>query len=245
TSSSVNLIDFGSAQNLPSVVESELTQLSSQPTRHLEVSPLTEHGTIIGTFQYMSPEQLEGKDADTRTDIFALGCVLYEMATGQKAFAGKSKASLIAAVLERDPPPVSSVAPMTPPALDRVVKTCIAKDPDDRFQTAHDVKLQLEWIVEGGSQAGVPAPVASRRRSRERVWIIATAGLTLLSAVLVFVAMRNRPEPPRTIATSILPPEKATFDLQGGPMTLSPDGHRMSFIGAAEDGKTVLWYRQR
>src|SRR5262249_5146787 len=132
---------------------------------------LTEAGTILGTFQYMAPEQLEGKEADARTDIFALGAVLYEMATGKKAFAGASQASLIAAILERAPAPIPTVQPMTPPALDRVVKTCLAKDPEDRFQTAHDVRLQLQWVLEGGSQAGVAAPVAARRKSRERLWM--------------------------------------------------------------------------
>ncbi len=113
----------------------------------------------------MSPEQVEGKEADARSDIFALGAVLYEMATGQRAFEGKTTASVIAAVLERDPPPVSTVQPMSPPALDRVVKTCLAKDPDERFQNVHDVKLQLKWIAEGGSQTGVPVP--GRRPAQE------------------------------------------------------------------------------
>ena len=135
---------------------------------------LTQEGTILGTFQYMAPEQLEGKEADARTDIFALGAVLYEMAAGKKAFLGASQASLISAIMRNEPPPISAVQPMTPPALDRVVQTCLAKDPENRFQTAHDVMLQLQWIVEGGSQAGAPA---ARRlhaaRSRERVaWAI-------------------------------------------------------------------------
>src|SRR5204863_7676902 len=118
-------------------------------------------GTILGTFQYMAPEQLEGKEADARTDIFAFGAVLYEMATGRKAFSGMSQASLIAAILEREPPPVSAVQPLTPPSIDRLVRRCLAKDPEDRWQSAADLGSELKWIGEGGSLAGVPAPIAA------------------------------------------------------------------------------------
>ncbi|HXM78289.1 MAG TPA: serine/threonine-protein kinase, partial [Thermoanaerobaculia bacterium] len=142
TKSGVKLLDFGLAKAVaPASANSSLTAL---PT----VSPnLTQEGTILGTFQYMAPEQLEGREADARTDIFAFGAVLYEMATGRKAFEGKSQASLIGSILRDEPAPISVVQPMTPPALDRVVKTCLAKEPDDRFQTAHDAKLQLQWIA--------------------------------------------------------------------------------------------------
>ena len=177
TKGGVKLLDFGLAKTL--VPQAERAGLTSLPTM---ASPqhLTQQGTILGTFQYMAPEQLEGNEADARSDIFAFGAVLYEMATGKRAFDGKSQASLIGSILRDQPPPASSIAPMTPPALDRVIATCLAKDPDDRFQTAHDVRLQLQWITEGGSQAGVPAPVAHRRKSRERLaWTIAAAALVL------------------------------------------------------------------
>src|SRR5207244_5307486 len=136
----------------------------------------------LGTFQYMTPEQLEGSDADARTDLFALGAVLYEMLTGRRAFQGKSKASLIAAIMQHEPPPISSIQPMSPPALDRLIRICLAKDPDDRWQTAHDVWLQLKWISEGGSLAGVPVPVATRRRHREWLAIIALALALVVAA---------------------------------------------------------------
>src|SRR5205814_9752851 len=121
----------------------------TQPT-----NTMTEEGVILGTLQYMAPEQLEGKEADTRSDIFAFGTVVYEMATGKKAFEGQSRASVIAAILERQPPPLISLDPMTPAALDRVVKKCLSKDPDRRWQSAQDLKDELQWIAEGGSQAG-------------------------------------------------------------------------------------------
>jgi eukaryotic-like serine/threonine-protein kinase len=242
TKAGAKLLDFGLAKQQLASVETEISKVSSLPTRGPQDRALTEEGTILGTFQYMAPEQLEGKEADSRTDIFALGCVLHEMATGQKAFTGKSRASLIAAILEREPASISSIAPMTPPALDRVVKTCMAKEPDDRFQTAHDIKLQLEWIAEGGSQAGLPAPVAARRRSRERVAVAAAALLGLLAAVLGGLLLLNRSEPARVVQSSLLPPDKVAFTFTDGPMALSPDGTRLAFVGTGE-GKSQLWIR--
>src|SRR6266498_2609055 len=182
TKTGVKLLDFGLAKAIkPASQRSELTAL---PT--MAGSPnLTQEGTILGTFQYMAPEQLEGKEADARTDIFAFGAVLHEMATARKAFEGQSQASLIAAILEHTPPPISTIQAMTPPALDRVVKTCLAKDPEGRWETAHDVRLQLQWIAEGGSLAGLPAPVAARRKRGERllwgvVGLATGAGILLL-----------------------------------------------------------------
>src|SRR5271154_6491561 len=178
TKSGAKLMDFGLAKATLAQAPpaSSLTMTISGPSAG---QPLTAQGMVLGTFQYMSPEQLEGKDAASRSDIFALGAVLYEMASGRPAFTGKSQASIVASILASDPQPISAVQPMSPHALDRVVTTCMAKDPDERWQTAHDVKLQLRWISEGGSQAGVPAPVAARRRlSQNLAWTV--AGICLL-----------------------------------------------------------------
>ncbi|HKD17162.1 MAG TPA: serine/threonine-protein kinase, partial [Thermoanaerobaculia bacterium] len=137
TKSGVKLLDFGLAKAMARPAEKG--SLTSLPTQQ----GLTQEGTILGTFQYMAPEQLEGKEADARTDVFALGATLYEMATGKKAFSATSQASLITAIMSAEPPPISSVVPMSPPALDRVVRKCLAKDPEDRWQSAADLGSEL------------------------------------------------------------------------------------------------------
>jgi dipeptidyl aminopeptidase/acylaminoacyl peptidase len=243
TKGGVKLLDFGLAKTL--VPHAERAGLTSLPTM---ASPqhLTQQGTILGTFQYMAPEQLEGGEADARSDIFAFGAVLYEMATGRKAFDGKSQASLIGSILRDTPPPASSLAPMTPPALDRVVATCLAKDPENRFQTAHDVRLQLQWITEGGSQAGLPAPVAHRRKSRERLaWTIAAAALVAAAALTAVVARSGR-KPERLVRSALPPPDGTNFWLESngpGPAVLSPDGRQVAFTAADGGGKVNLYVR--
>ena len=235
TKSGVKLVDFGLARFAPPV--SGLSGMSVLPTQ--AGTNLTEKGTILGTFQYMAPEQLEGKDADARTDIFALGTVLYEMATGQKAFSGPSQATLIAAIIGTQPPPISSIQPMIPPALDRVVKTCLAKDPEDRWQTAHDVMLELKWVAEGGSQAGVPAPVVARRKIREGLAWALFAVAALAAVLFAFGYFRRAPKPVRAIRSSILLPEKRFLNFAA----LSPDGGQLAFVASPPGGKRLLWVR--
>ena len=155
TQSGVKLMDFGLAKSLPSraSASSSLTVTLSSPAAN---SPLTEKGMIVGTFQYMSPEQLEGKELDGRSDIFSLGAVLYEMVTGKRAFEGKSQLSVASAILENEPAPIRSVKPMTPPVLDHAIVRCLAKNPEDRWQTARDLALELKWTAESGAQTGTP-----------------------------------------------------------------------------------------
>src|SRR5271154_1390841 len=186
TKSGAKLLDFGLAK---SSVPPLASDFSSSPTvsRPLigkaQTDSLTAQGTIVGTYQYMSPEQLEGGEADARSDIFSFGSVLYEMATAKKAFSAKSTASLIAAILKEQSRPISELQPMAPPALERVVKTCLEKDPDERWQNAGDLKRELGWIASAGSQAGIPLAVASRRKTRDRAILIATV-LALVAAYL-------------------------------------------------------------
>lgn len=236
TKSCAKLLDFGLAKPVAIQPGSAVNAMVTQSR------PLTTQGTIVGTFQYMAPEQVEGKNADARSDIFAFGAVLYEMATGKRAFEGKTTASVIAAILEREPPPLSQLAPMTPPALDRVVKTCLAKDPDERFQTAHDLKLQLQWVAEAGSQAGVPAPVAVRRKNRERMaWM--TAGIfVLLTALFAVGYMLRAPKPPQVVRSTISLPAKSNLAGDAA-FAISPDGRRLAFVATTSDGKPQLWVR--
>jgi Tol biopolymer transport system component len=146
----------------------------------------------------------------------------------------------MAAILHKEPEPVSSLQPTTPPALDRIIRTCLAKDPDDRFQTAHDVRLQLQWIAEGGSGVGLPAPVALKRKSREKLaWAIVPAA-ALAAAAATLLVIRLSSEPPRTVRSSLLPPEKSSFAFDFGPMALSPDGLRVAFV-ATTSGTNRLW----
>ena len=234
TKSGVKLLDFGLAKAVAPT--SSPTTLTSSPTQ----ANLTQEGTILGTFQYMAPEQLEGKEVDGRTDIFAFGAVLYEMATAKKAFGGSSQASLISGIMQNDPPPISSVSPMVPPAFDRVVRTCLAKDPEDRWQSARDVAVQLKWIVEG-SQAGVPAPVIARRKIRERLAWTGLAIATLLAAALAAAYLRRSPRPlPAVRALVPLPEAMMTI----GELAVSPDGTRLAFTAAKEGGQPALWIRR-
>jgi Tol biopolymer transport system component len=236
TKSGAKLLDFGLAKGQHAAVGVR-TNIATE-------KQLTAEGTILGTFQYMAPEQLEGSEADARADIWALGAVLYEMTSGQKAFNGKSKTSLIAAIVDRDPQPLTQIQPMTPPAFERVVRTCLAKDPDERWQTAHDVLLELKWIEEeGGAPRATPARASRRARVRE---LVAWVGFAAALAAALFVASRERPQPPHSIRFSIAPPENATFNAVGrdaGPVAVSPDGSHVAFVATDAGGKKLIWLR--
>jgi serine/threonine-protein kinase len=245
TRSGAKLLDFGLAKLRPAEGVLAGMTVSALPTAD---KPLTGKGTLLGTVQYMAPEQLEGKEADPRTDVFALGVLLYEMATGRRPFSGGSPASLVAAILSSEPPAVSASQPMSPPALDRVVRICLEKDPDERWQSAHDVAAELKWISEGGSQAGLAA-AAPGRRSRA-AWT--TGGLLAGVALASFVAatlLRPPPTRPRfpTRANIELPPKVALPDVDaaGGTLALSPDGEHLVFVGLPVAEGWQLYLRSR
>src|SRR5262245_32890493 len=171
------LLDFGLAKSAaPVVANSGQSMLPTTPPN------LTAQGTILGTLQYMAPEQIEGLEADARTDIFAFGALLFEMLTGRTAFEGKTRASLLGAILKDEPPGVSTVQPLAPHAIYRIVSPCLAKDPDDRYQTARDLLRDLRWVASGSSEDAAPRTVLAPRRSNRRAWLVAAAGSVALAA---------------------------------------------------------------
>ncbi|HEY0157593.1 MAG TPA: protein kinase [Thermoanaerobaculia bacterium] len=245
TKSGAKLLDFGLAKQAAGFAASD----PNAPTVAHEENekPLTREGTIVGTFQYMAPEQLEGLEADARTDIFAFGNVLYEMLTGRRAFEGKTRTSLIAAIVDREPAPISTLQPLTPPSLEHVVLKCLEKDPNARWQSARDVGSELEWIERSGTSTSRAA--AARPKPSWRQWaLVALAALALasLAAGIAWSVAARRPEPPRLTA-AIPPPTPAGFGLRSegaASLTISPDGRWLTFlVPEGTDGRSRLWVR--
>ena len=252
TKSGVKLLDFGLAKALDP--EGPIESFTSAPTAAKDV---TAEGAILGTLSYMAPEQVEGKKVDSRTDIFALGATLYEMTTGRKAFSGSSQASLITAIMSADPPALATMQPMTPRALDRLVKKCLAKDPEQRWQSASDLADELTWVRETGFEADTKAPVgASRRgpfRSMRLAWAVGLVGVLALVSALALVArgrLQRAPESAGTVRFLIPAPDGWNFWLPYAlsvgakpPIAVSPNGQHIAFVAVARDGKILLWVR--
>jgi len=190
----------------------------------------------------MAPEQLEGKEADTRSDIFALGTVTYEMTTGRRAFTGKSQASLIASILTSDPPSISSLQPMTPPTLDRLVRRCLVKDPDERWQSAHDLLAELKWIAEGGQQTETGVP-RGKRRWRRSMMVVAAAVLATGMATLGWVIGKRTLSGPVLRLAVPTPPGTQLFEWPSQVLAMSPDGSMMVF-SVYEAGEPRLYTRR-
>jgi len=257
TKAGAKLLDFGLAKLKSHGAEPAAGHLASMPT---QCAPLTAEGTIVGTLQYMAPEQVEGKPADARTDLWALGAMLYEMLTGKRAFGGTSAASLIGNIMNAEPPAVATLEPLTPPALNRLVRKCLQKDPDARWQTAADVADELRWLAAGSGATGKGgAAVVSGRRQRA-VWQLAAAVIGALgvgAASGVFLGRWASPWPPLPVQHpgptgisdlvrfSISPPEGTSL-YSGGwivPFAVSPDGRWLAFTATTDDGRSRLWVR--
>jgi Tol biopolymer transport system component len=239
TKGGAKLLDFGLAKSAHVPVTVASDALTSP------VNPATVPGMVMGTYQYMSPEQVSGQEADARSDIFSFGAVLYEMAAGKRAFEGKSQLSVASAILEKDPEPISIVQPSTPAVLDHVVRTCLEKNPDDRFQTAHDVKLQLKWVTDASTSA-MPAAARSRRLASRRVLIGFAAFCALLALAAGFLSLtlnsklRDARQP---LSAEIDAPPSADFTgAVMGAAAISPDGKHLVFV-AGDSKSTKLWLR--
>src|SRR5215472_2637277 len=238
TAAGAKLLDFGLAK--PTAMLTGATMSAATPLH----SPVTQEGTVVGTFQYMSPEQVEGKEIDGRSDIFSLGAVLYEMLTGKRAFEGKSQLSVASAILEKEPAAISAVKPMTPPVLDHAIRKCLAKTPDERWQSASDVASELKWIL-AGSQAVAVVHGVSHRKYRERaIWIVGAAVLALLTAYLGWQSGRGERSAGAVHLTIALPAGKVLLNNSSEPMAITPDGSAIVYVAAGDDRKTQLYLRK-
>jgi serine/threonine protein kinase len=233
TKTGAKLLDFGLAKSFAPVDYVGATQQK----------PLTQEGTIVGTVQYMAPEQLEGLEADIRTDIFALGAMLYEMATGKHAFAGKSQLSVASAILEKEPEPITASQPLIPAAFEHAVQRALAKNPEDRWQTAHDLGAELAWALG-------PGPQAPKSSSAARGTVMRTVGLTLAAlltgTLLSFALLRQQHPAPTSSKLSLLAPEGTSLNVYfpgGGHIAVSPDGERVVFTAVTGEGRKQLWLR--
>ncbi len=245
TRSGAKLMDFGLAK--PDAEAAAETALEAMTVS----KPLTTEGTIVGTFQYMAPEQLEGHPADARSDIFSFGCVLYEMATGQRAFKGKTQASLFAAILASEPPAISTIRPVSPPALERIVNACLQKDPEDRLQTAHDLRMQLEWAMQPGAssssvtQAALQPGLLGSRVQRKKIMTSLLVLGWLLAALLAAWMFWRRPQAAggAVRAEISMPTGTELTDVSSSNhIVISPDGANIAFI-ADSQGKQSLYVR--
>ena len=226
TKAGAKLLDFG------------LAKFGAVPQASATAAVMTDtlDGRLTGTVPYMAPEQLEGREADPRSDLFAFGAVLYEMMTGRCAFAGESQASVIAAILEHDPPPLSTLQPLSPPTLGRVIKKCLAKNPEDRWQTAHDLVDELKWIAEGTRTTPDASLAPPRRRWASAAWLVSAAAV-LAAIISAFVLRRPAQDLPvtRLDVTMPLTSEPTSF-------ALSPDGRQLVFAATAA-ATSKLWLR--
>src|SRR5579864_537054 len=246
------LMDFGLARPMPALGSgSSVSSLTpSTPTMSVaslsaSASPLTQKGTVVGTFQYMAPEVLQGGEADARADIFSFGCVLYEMITGRRAFEGKSQFSVLGAILDKEPERISALRPSSPPRLDETVTRCLAKNPEQRYGCMHDIRIQLQALAEAGAQAGNgDSSKQSWGNARLAWWVAGIAALIALSTNAAYLLQPPKSSP--AVHSSILPPAGTRFVTMApaaGPPVLSPDGTRLAFTARDVKSRVMLYVR--
>ena len=236
TKAGAKLLDFGLAKQTGGPTPGSLPGTASQP-----LTEVTAEGAVIGTVQYMAPEQLEGRPTDARTDVFAFGALVHEMVTGRKVFDGASRAALIGAILKDEPPTLTSLRPSAPPALDRVLRRCLAKDPEERWQTATDLTAQLQWLAAHPDAASADRPRVSRG------FAVTSSAIVVVGAALAvgWWFAREAPQAERQLRVSLLLPDGASM-LPVSPTSrfaLSPDGQRLAFVAARPDGRPRLFVR--
>src|SRR5262249_15604930 len=236
TKSGAKLLDFGLAKTGVPAGAGSFSMMPTTPPN------LTQQGAILGTFQYMAPEQLEGEEADARTDIFAFGAVLYEMIAGRKAFEGKSQASLISGIMSAQPRPLVEHQPLTPPALEYLVGTCLKKDPNDRWQTVQDLSIQLRWVAQGGSAertAVLPTPAPARRSNVSTALLAVAALLIVAMAVPTFRYFRTVPPVADAIRFDVPTPVMPN----SYQVSISPDGRHIAFVALASTSEVGIFVR--
>jgi serine/threonine protein kinase len=252
TAAGAKLLDFGLAKPAVATLGAQTagnkgSLTPSTPTINLSAltppaGTLTQQGTIVGTFQFMAPEVLQGREADARSDIFSFGCVLYQMITGRRAFEGKSQLSIASAILEKDPEPVTSIQPAAPAALDHVAGDCLAKDPEARWQSAADIARELLWIASGASSGNIAPPTTDTRSPFFERMIWAAAVVALLAA-LAWSGLRGR-APATTLRSYLPPPAGAGFDFTGdfsGPPVITADGTAIAYCARNQKDRALIW----
>lgn len=245
TRGGAKLLDFGLAKPVSmaasAATATTVPNLNSAMTAVSQGQPLTQEGVIVGTYQYMAPEQIESGHTDARTDLFALGCVLYEAATGRPAFGGKSQASVIAAILTSDPPAMTAVLPAAPRQLERIVRTCLAKDPEDRIHSAHDLQLELEWLLDSDVDTR-SISLGRRRRGAPWIAVLLTTAIVAAAAIVGTAAYERGSARKPVIRASIELGEGVTIPMAHS-MALSPDGKMLAYVAQVGGAKPTLWIR--
>ncbi|PYJ69101.1 MAG: hypothetical protein DME75_11685, partial [Verrucomicrobia bacterium] len=232
----VKILDFGIAKLTQADGSQSQTDI---PTRRVDTDP----GMVLGTVGYMSPEQVRGRPADHRSDIFSLGAILYEMLSGRRAFHSESAVETMSAILKEDPPDLSETNQRISPALERLVNHCLEKNPEERFHSASDLAFAIEALsgtVSGSGKTITMAMPTIRARTRERfIWIAAIAVLLVSAIGLAFAYFRRVPQEAHTMRFFISPTEQASFSVSA----ISPDGRRLAISVRDSSGKSLLWLR--